>query len=71
MFESHGVQHLSSVKAGLSRVELLRWYFEDRLGRPVPADLERYWRLAGFTDESSFERAILREYWYAHRQPIA
>ncbi len=70
MLESKGLQYPSSLDAGLTEDELLRWYFEERLGRPVPADLALYCRCAGFADESSFRRAILREYCYTSRKPI-
>lgn len=70
MMESEGVEYPNLLDAGLTEDELLRWYFEGRLGHTVPADLALYCRLAGFADESSFERAILREYCYANRQPI-
>ena len=70
LLESQGLQYPSSLDAGLTDDELLRWYFEVRLGRPVPTDLALYCRLAGFADGSSFQRAILREYCYLSHQPI-
>jgi hypothetical protein len=68
--ESQGLEHPSVQDAGLTEEELLRWYFEERLGRAVPSNLASYIRLAGFADEHSFERAILREYCYTKRPPI-
>ena len=41
------------------------WYFEDRLGREIPADLEAYARSAGFADAASFRRAVWREHVYS------
>jgi hypothetical protein len=70
ILELEGLQYPSSLDAGLTEDELLRWYFEERLGRPVPADLARYCRLAGFGDEGSFQRAILREYCYTDYRKI-
>lgn len=42
--------------------------FEVHLGRPVAAGLAHYCRAAGFADESSLRRAILREYCYTRFQ---
>jgi len=69
IMESEGGEYPSLLDAGLTEDELLRWYFENRLGQSVPADLPYYCRLDGFADVSSFERAILREFCYANRQP--
>lgn len=41
------------------------WYFEDRLGREIPADLEAYARSTGFADAASFRRAVWREHAYS------
>ncbi len=68
--DPEGLQYPTSPQPGLSEDELVRWYFEERLKRTVPADLPLYCRLAGFRDESSFRRAIRREYCYAGRKPI-
>jgi len=70
ILESQGLQYPSSQDAGLTEDELLRWYFAERLRRPVPADLAGYCRLAGFADESSFRRAILREYCYTNQPEV-
>ena len=40
------------------------WYFEDRLGREIPTDIEAYARGAGYADATSFRRAVWREYLY-------
>ena len=47
--------------AGLTEAELWRWYFEERLGRPVPAEIARYAQEAGFGDEYALRQAVLRE----------
>lgn len=49
----------------VSDEELYRWYFEERLGRPVPASLEGHARSAGFEDLDSLRRAASRELTYA------
>ena len=46
---------------------LLRWYFEARLGRPVPEDLGGYAERLGFGDPGSLLRAVRIERWYATR----
>ncbi len=49
---------------GLSLSELWRWFFEERLGRPVPADpgaLERAARDLGFGGTDELRRAVVRE----------
>jgi hypothetical protein len=63
--ESRGLQNPSAVDMGLTREDLLRWYFERRLGRPIPKDVARYARDNGFEDDLSLRRAILREYCYS------
>jgi len=40
------------------------WYFEDRLGREIPTDIEAYARAAGYADATSFRRAVWREHLY-------
>lgn len=40
------------------------WYFEDRLGREMPADVEAYARGIGYGDAASFRRAVWREHLY-------
>ena len=43
---------------------LRAWYFENRLGRPLPDDLDRFARRLGFASRTEFDRALLREYLY-------
>lgn len=65
--ESWGLQETGLADSGLTEDQLLRWYFETRLGRPVVADIACYARSSGFEDEYAFTRAILREFWYSTR----
>jgi hypothetical protein len=58
--ELAGIRYPSLADSGLTEDELLSWYFERHLGRPVPSDLTRYCQAAGFVDENSFRRVILR-----------
>lgn len=47
---------------GLSALELRRWFFEIRLSRRMPADIEDFLEEAGYPDKETFDRAIAREY---------
>ncbi len=55
--------------AGLEARELIRWHFEDRLERPVPADLAAYCDALGFGSRAAFQRALLREFCFLQRLP--
>lgn len=48
-----------------SELAALIWYFEDRLGREIPGDLEAYARSTGFADAASFRRAVWHEHVYS------
>jgi hypothetical protein len=64
VLSTRGLVNPALSDTGLAREDLLRWYFEERLGRPVPGDLARYARDNGFEDDLSLRRAVLREYCY-------
>jgi TfuA-like protein len=49
---------------GLTPATLLAWYFEQRLGEPLPDDLDAAARERGFADRDHFHRALLREWLY-------
>ena len=51
--------------ASTTELAAMIWYFEDRLGREIPADLEAYARSTGFADAASFRRAVWREHAYS------
>jgi hypothetical protein len=57
-----GLEHPALEEAGLDDEALWRWYFTERLGRPVPSHLERYARGAGFANVDALRRAALREH---------
>lgn len=42
-----------------------QWYFQERLGKPVPDDLGAYARRFGFEGTGALLRAVLLERWYA------
>ena len=50
--------------AGLNRSELFTWYFEQRLGCPVPRDLDIFLTDNGLESVSALEHEALREYLY-------
>jgi hypothetical protein len=59
-----GARNPDLADCGISAQQLLTWYFEVRLTRPVPADLDGYVSETGFKDVAAFRRAALREYLY-------
>ena len=69
LLESFGFKNLSLEKAGVTEEELLRWYFDQILGRPAPADITSYGERLGFAHPHAFRRALLREYVYRRFAP--
>lgn len=69
--ESLGLQNPSLSDVRMPWDDLCCWYFEERLGHPVPQDLAGYAREYGFEDELSLRRAVLREYCYLANQTVA
>jgi hypothetical protein len=66
--ESIGLQNPSPSDVPVPWDDLCRWYFEQRLGQPIPHDVPRYARECGFEDEMGLRRAVLREYCYLSNQ---
>jgi len=54
--------------AGIVPAQLLAWYFEARLGQPVPDDIEAAARELGFADRGDLHRALLREWLYCRAE---
>ena len=50
------------------RVQILSWYFGERLGIPVPEDLGDYAVSLGFADVGDFHALLAREYAFAHAE---
>ena len=67
---ARGLEDAGAADAGLDLVELLRWYFEDRLGRPVPHDLNDYCRTYGIASLAELERTLGREFCYLNRATV-
>jgi hypothetical protein len=62
---SRGLEDAGASDAGLDLDELVRWYFEERLGQSVPDDLNEYCRTYGIESRAALERALGREFCYA------
>ncbi|WP_309887682.1 TfuA-like protein [Archangium sp.] len=60
--EKAGLERPGLAEAGLTEEALWRWYFTERLGGPVPAELDTYALRLGFTDVDTLRRAALREF---------
>ena len=69
--EAGGLENPSLDEVGLTEHELLRWYFEQRLYRRVPADVPAYARAVGFPDEEAFRRAVLRDFCYVRARGLS
>lgn len=54
----------AAVPGEAALLHALVWYFEDRLGREMPADIDACARRAGYEDAASFRRAVWREHLY-------
>ena len=67
---ARGLEDAGAGDAGLGAEGLLRWYFEDRLGRPVPDDLNDYCRMYGIESRAAFERALGREFCYINDSTV-
>lgn len=59
---NHGLDDASVADSVISEQELWRWYFQQRNGYPVPQDLCRYARTAGFSSVDALRRAAIREF---------
>ena len=59
-----GLSEPGPADAGMTREEVIRWYFAEIAGAPQPSDLTAHLREAGFVGEQMFLRAVLREHLY-------
>jgi hypothetical protein len=67
---ARGLEDAGAADAGLGVEELVRWYFEDRLGRKVPDDLNDYCRTYGIENRSALERSLGREFCYVNGSAV-
>ncbi len=65
-----GLENPEPRDVGATLVELRAWYFESRLGRPMPDDVDHFARELGFTSRTEFDRALVREYLYAKQKEL-
>jgi hypothetical protein len=66
---TRGLSNPGLAEAGLDEAELWRWWFGERLGRPVPEDLEAYARSLDLPDGAALRRLVLRELLYGRLAP--
>jgi hypothetical protein len=66
---ARGLSNPGLAEAGLDEAELWRWWFGERLGRPVPEDLEAYARSLDLPDGAALRRLVLRELLYGRLAP--
>jgi len=57
-----GMPDPTPAQAGAHALELRLWFFETRLRRPAPDDIDRFLEEAGYPDRESFDRMLAREY---------
>jgi hypothetical protein len=67
VLEGHGLDQPGPGDAGMVAPALRAWYFERRLGRPLPDDIDAAARELGFADRADLDRALRREWLYLTR----
>jgi hypothetical protein len=66
--EVQGLNHPGAEDARVAPAAMLRaWYFEQRIGRPLPDDLDAAGRALGFAGRADFDHALRREWLYCNR----
>ncbi len=67
--DAHGLDHPDTDDARVAPPAVMRaWYFERRLGQPLPDDIDAAARELGFADRADFDRALRREWLYSNRE---
>ncbi len=64
VLEAQGLWNVTPKQAGIAPALLWIWYFEQRLGRALPEDVERWAMSHGFADMQDFSRVLLNERLY-------
>ncbi len=59
-----GLEEPTPQDIGITPAQLRAWYFETRLGRPIPDDIDRFVRELGFSSRADLDRALAGEYVY-------
>jgi hypothetical protein len=62
--QAHGMDHPTAAYGPGAPPRLRAWYFEQRLGRPLPDDIDAAARELGFIDRSELDGALRREWLY-------
>jgi hypothetical protein len=65
--DAHGMDHPTADCGSAAPPRLRVWYFERRLGRPLPDDIDAAARELGFADRADLDRALRREWVYLGR----
>jgi hypothetical protein len=61
---AHGLDGVEGVASGPNAAALRLWFFEQRLGRPMPDDIEAFAHELGFVNLAEFDGALRREWLY-------
>ena len=64
LLEAFDLKNPTLTDANLTEEQLMHWYFDEILGRPVPGDPDTYARNLGFASPDAFRRALLKEFLY-------
>jgi hypothetical protein len=59
---AHGLTEPTLADAGVGEQELLAWYFEDRIGEPIPLDMDTFLSEMALPSLSALRQEALREY---------
>jgi hypothetical protein len=65
LLESRGLDHPRTDDARVAPPALRAWYFEQRLRRPLPDDVDAAARELGFDGRADLDRALCREWLYS------
>jgi hypothetical protein len=60
----HGINGIEGRASGPNPAKLRLWFFEQRLGRPLPEDMDAFARELGFAERADFDSALRREWLY-------
>lgn len=64
-----GCTHPEPDETGLNPIQLVAWYFEKRLGQPMPDDMDAYVQELGLSSRTDFYRILAGEHIYlTHNQ---
>ena len=62
VLRAHGLEHPALADTPLDESQLLRWFFEEQRGEPVPARLDLHAYVTGYANRTAFIQAVLRDY---------